>query len=119
MDNITLKGMAFYGYHGVSPEEHRLGQRFYVDVSMSLDLSLAGESDDLKGSVNYAEVFQRVKAVVEGESCQLLEHVAYQINEKICEAYPLVKEVTTTVHKPGAPVPGVMEDVSVSLHKKR
>lgn len=31
----------------------------------------------------------------------------------------MVQEVTTTVHKPGAPIPGTLEDVCVSLHKER
>ena len=29
-DTIFFKGMTFYGYHGVYPEETRLGQRFVV-----------------------------------------------------------------------------------------
>ena len=32
MDKIYLNGMKFYGYHGVFPEENKLGQRFYVDL---------------------------------------------------------------------------------------
>ncbi|MGB9805063.1 dihydroneopterin aldolase, partial [Desulfofundulus sp.] len=32
MDRVILKGMEFYGYHGVLPEERRMGQRFIVDV---------------------------------------------------------------------------------------
>lgn len=39
--------MEFYGYHGVFPEENKLGQRFKVDLTVELDLKQAGESDDL------------------------------------------------------------------------
>lgn len=45
--------MEFYGYHGVFPEENKLGQRFKVDLTVELDLKRAGESDDLEYSVNY------------------------------------------------------------------
>ena len=47
MDHIDLKGMAFFGYHGDEPEETKLGQRFYIDVEMDLDLSRVGETDAL------------------------------------------------------------------------
>lgn len=39
MDNIYFNGMSFYGYHGVFGAEAELGQRFYVDLVLSLDLS--------------------------------------------------------------------------------
>ena len=38
MDTILLKGMIFYGYHGADKEENVLGQRFVIDVKMSLNL---------------------------------------------------------------------------------
>lgn len=38
MDTITLTGMSFYGYHGVMPEEQRMGQRFYIDLELHLPL---------------------------------------------------------------------------------
>lgn len=50
--------MEFYGYHGVFPEENKLGQRFKVDLTVELDLKRAGESDDLEHSVNYGEPFR-------------------------------------------------------------
>lgn len=119
MDTIILKGMAFYAYHGVAEEEHHLGQRFYVDVMLKLDLSTPGRTDNIQDSVNYRDVFHVVKEIMEGKSCCLLEHVAYKINEALFQAYSMVQEVTTTVHKPGAPIPGTLEDVCVSLHKER
>ena len=47
MDKIKLQEMAFYGHHGVDSEENTLGQRFFIDVEMDLDLSGAGESDKI------------------------------------------------------------------------
>ena len=45
-DRIVLEGMVFYGYHGVSPAEQELGQRFVVDLEAHRDLRAAGLSDD-------------------------------------------------------------------------
>lgn len=119
MDTIRLQEMAFYGYHGVDEEENKLGQRFFVDVEMKLDLSHAGESDRLEDSVNYAEVFSLVRTIVEGKPCKLLERVAGKINEEILRRYALVEEVSTTVHKPAVPIQGILKDVLVTLNRKR
>lgn len=119
MDCIQLKKMAFFGYHGDEPEETRLGQRFYIDLTMGLDLSKVGKSDALEDSVNYVEVYQHVKAIAEGGPYKLLERVAGVIIEDLLRSFPLIEEVTVTVHKPGAPVPGIMEDISVTLSGQR
>ena len=47
-DEILLEGMRFYGYHGVHPEEQRLGQRFVVDVALVMNLQRAGETGNMK-----------------------------------------------------------------------
>jgi dihydroneopterin aldolase len=119
MDHIDLKGMAFFGYHGDEPEETKLGQRFYIDVEMDLDLSKVGKSDALEDSVNYVAVYEMVKKRAEGGPYKLLERLAGVINEDIMEGFPLVMKVITTVHKPGSPIPGILEDVSVTLSAER
>ncbi len=67
-DSIHLQGMTFFGYHGVYPPETQLGQRFVVDLTMWCDLASAGKSDDLKDTVNYADVFRY------GEPFQHIHH---------------------------------------------
>jgi dihydroneopterin aldolase len=56
MDRIIMKNMAFHGNHGVLQEEKVLGQKFFVDCILSLDLSKAGKNDDLNETVSYSEV---------------------------------------------------------------
>ena len=50
MDKIVLKNMAFYGYHGNLTSEQAQGQRFFVDVEITTDLTKAGQSDQLEDS---------------------------------------------------------------------
>nr|XP_029118736.1 dihydroneopterin aldolase 2 isoform X2 [Elaeis guineensis] len=47
----------FHGFHGVKPEEKKLGQKFVVDVDAWLDLSEAGKSDNLSDTVSYTEIY--------------------------------------------------------------
>ena len=83
MDRIEVTGMRFYGYHGVFAEETKLGQRFNVDLSIGLDLLRAGQTDDLRESVNYAELYEVTKQVVEGAPLQLVEALANRIAEQV------------------------------------
>ncbi|HUS16117.1 MAG TPA: dihydroneopterin aldolase [Chloroflexia bacterium] len=82
-DRILLRGLVFFGYHGVNPEEQKLGQRFRVDVTLWVDLRAAAESDDLAATISYADVFAQVQAVMEGEPSRLLEHVAGRIGRAL------------------------------------
>ncbi|WP_246946059.1 dihydroneopterin aldolase [Bacillus pinisoli] len=119
MDKIELKEMLFYGYHGVLPEETKLGQRFIVDLSLSLDLSVAGNSDDLHDTVNYAEVYNLCKQVVEGTPRKLVETVAEDVCQQILSSFSKVQECTIKLIKPDPPIPGYYKSVSVALTRSR
>lgn len=119
MDRISLKGMAFYGRHGVMEEEHALGQRFYVDVELALPLQKAAETDALADTVNYASVYGVVRQIMEQDRYALLERAAGEILTQILARFPLVERVVVTIHKPSAPVPGILEDVAVTVERGR
>ncbi len=119
-DEILIEGMRFYGYHGVNPEEKVLGQRFTVDVALSVDLRPAGQSDDIADTVSYSAVFKLVKSIVEGEPFNLLEALAEALAGGILADFPPVTRVTVTLRKPEAPVKGSMlEAVGVRLTRSR
>lgn len=111
--------MEFYGYHGVFPEENRLGQRFAVDLTVSVDLSKAGETDELEHSVNYGELYQVCKEIVEGKPYKLVEAVAEQIASSVLEQFALVHDVTVKVIKPDPPIPGHYQSVAVEIMRRR
>lgn len=119
MDKIYVNRMEFYGYHGVFSEETRLGQRFAVDLSVSIDLKEAGEMDELGYSVNYADLYQVCKDIVEGQPYKLLEAVAERIAANILTGFPLISEVTVTVIKPDPPIPGHYRSVAVEITRRR
>ncbi|MDQ0202150.1 dihydroneopterin aldolase [Neobacillus ginsengisoli] len=119
MDKIYVNRMEFYGYHGVFPEENRLGQRFSVDLTVSLDLKKAGDTDELLYSVNYGELFQLCKEIVEGKPKRLVEAVAEKIAGSVLQEFPAVKEVTVMVIKPDPPIPGHYKSVAVEITRSR
>lgn len=119
-DEILLEGMRFYGFHGVHPEERRLGQRFVVDVALAVSLQGAGESDDLEETVSYSAVFAEIRRVVEGEPRQLIEAVAEEIAAAVLALDGRVQRVRVRVAKPEAPVKGsVLDAVAVRITRWR
>lgn len=119
MDSIFVRGMRFFGYHGVFPEEQKLGQRFVVNLEMNLDLRGAGQTDKLEDTVNYGEVYQYVQEVVEGQPAALIETVAEKIADKLLGTYLVLESVVVEVEKPGAPIAGIFDTVSVRIERKR
>lgn len=119
MDKIYINKMEFYGYHGVFPEETKLGQRFYVDLSAGVDLRRAGQTDKLADSVNYGELFRACREIVEGQPVKLVETVAERIAKKILTDFLLVSEVTVKVTKPDPPIPGHYQSVAIEITRRR
>jgi len=116
-DTIHLRGLEFYAYHGVMPEEQVLGQRFLIDLDIFSDLRRAGSSDQVADTVHYGEVYQVIKACVTGERHQLLEHLAQDLAQRILEQFDCTA-VRVEVHKPQAPIPGIFRDVSVEIWRE-
>lgn len=59
-DKLILRGLQFFGFHGVKTEEKRLGQKFLVDVNASLDLRAAGQTDSIDDTVSYTDIYRYV-----------------------------------------------------------
>jgi dihydroneopterin aldolase len=117
MDTIELRGMRFYGYHGVLPEERQRGQHFEVDVRIETDLRAAGENDDLTRTVDYRGVWEAAEAVVTGEPVDLIETVAERIAARILALTEQVQAVEVTVHKPEVPLPGPLTEAAVTIRR--
>ncbi|OPL08896.1 MAG: hypothetical protein AVO33_08245 [delta proteobacterium ML8_F1] len=115
MDSILMKAMEFYAYHGVMPEEKILGQLFRISLVLELDLGPAGRSDRVEDTVSYAEVYDEVKELVEGESFDLVEKLAYEIGAKVLRNHPRIQGIEVVVEKPQAPVKGHFNHFGVKV----
>jgi dihydroneopterin aldolase len=118
LDQIALRGLRVFGYHGVLDSERRDGQEFAIDVVLWLDTSAAAASDDLGLTADYAALADRLAAIVAGPPVRLIETLAQRLAEAAL-AQAQVREVEITVHKPHAPVPHLFEDVAVTIRRSR
>lgn len=116
-DQIEIKGIKSFGYHGVFESENITGQDFFVDVALKLDLTRASVSDDVADTVNYSEITDLVLEEVTGDRVALIEKLAGRIADRIRSAYPQIAAVSVTVHKPQAPVNAQVQDISVTINR--
>ena len=117
-DRIALRGLRAHGRHGVYDFERERGQMFRVDAVLELDTRPAAADDDLDRTVNYAELAQRLYAVLSGEPVSLLETLAQRLAD-VCLASALVEAVEITVHKPQAELGVPFDDVTVTIRRER
>ena len=118
-DQIVLTGIHGFGYHGLFDQERKDGQDFFVDLTLSVDLTAAAQSDAIEDTVNYAEITDLVAEEITTNPVNLIEKLAARIAERILNQHIKVKTVTVTVHKPQAPVAAQLRDIAVVVTRSR
>ena len=112
-DLIKITGISAKGFHGVFEIERKKGQKFIVDIELSMNLT--NLKDDLSKTVNYAEVAQIAHDNITGKSVLLIETLAENIAKSVLSKYRKAKQVKVIVHKPKAPLTLKFKDVSVEI----
>ncbi len=112
---IHLKGIRLYAYHGVDPQETAIGAYFTIDLKLKTDFTHAAQSDELSGTVSYADIFQAVKDEMQIPS-QLLEHVCQRIAQRIFNDFPTIEELGIKLFKENPPMGAQAKRVGVEMH---
>ncbi|MCB0832487.1 MAG: dihydroneopterin aldolase [Bacteroidetes bacterium] len=118
LDKVRLTHMVIYAHHGAHEEERTLGQRFEIDVDMSVDFFNAATHDRLELCVDYGDVYRIVHDSVTEKKFYLIEAVAQHIARRILDNFD-VEEVLVKVRKPNVPIKGTLEHVEVECCRTR
>lgn len=110
---IHLQGMEFHAFHGVYPEEKKLGNRFRAEIKMWLDVPFNPENEDLSATVDYAGVYAILKREMENP-CALLESLGQRICRDVSAAYSMLDEIQVSISKANPAIGGLCEWVTVS-----
>jgi 7,8-dihydroneopterin aldolase/epimerase/oxygenase len=114
MTTIELAGLEVFGYHGVSEDERRDGQRFLYDLE--LEVGEAGSSDRIEDAVDYRDVAAVVREVSDGAKFHLLEALASAVVDALLERFP-AEWARVRVRKPDVALP--VEHSAVTLERRR
>lgn len=118
-DRIILRDLGFYGFHGLYPEEERLGQRFFIDLECGVDLTAPGETDAIGHTVSYADIYDVVKASFEGRRTKLIEALGQNIVMALFERFEDINWIVIRIRKPEAPIAMVRGEAAIELHRMR
>ncbi len=118
MFTVFVRGVEFYGYHGVPAEERFIGHRYRVDVKMNVD-GHADRTDHVSDTVDYGKVAQTVTEIGTTEKAHTVERLARLIGERILAEHPLALNVTVRVAKPLPPTPVIADEAGVEIELKR
>lgn len=118
-DRIFVKNIAVFAHHGLHPEETKLGQRFYIGLEARVDTRAAGRADDFEKTVSYVDLTDIAVRIATERTFKLIEALAETIAAEILARLPLVKSIVVRVDKPSAPVPALIDGVTVEIERSR
>lgn len=113
---VRITGLEVFGRHGVLAAETELGQRFVVDLEITLRDAVASATDGLADTVDYAALAGAVAEIVAGPPVALLERLAGLIADRALRE-PHAAEVVVTVRKPHVAVPQTVVETAVTLRR--
>lgn len=118
-DRIAVHNLTVFAYHGVHDAEAALGQRFHLWLEARVDTRAAGVSDREEDTVSYSEMCEIATEIATTRRFRLLEALAESIAAALLTRLPRVESVVVRVDKPSAPVPAILDAVSVAIERSR
>jgi FolB domain-containing protein len=101
VDQIEIKDLLLRTIIGINDDERINRQDVVVNITMFTDTSRAGQSDDIRDTVNYRDVAKKVVAMVESSQFLLVEKLAETIASTVL-SFDRVERVQVSLQKPGA-----------------
>lgn len=118
MDQIRLDDIQVSACHGVNEREKREQQPFRISLTLDMDTSIAGKSDELEHTLDYGELYVKVKKFAEMSSYNLIEALAENIAALIL-ADQRIERVAVEVVKLRAKKDGETFPAAVSIKRGR
>lgn len=118
MMKIILDSVRIYAFHGVLSQENKIGAYFIVSAELDTDFSKAMETDELEGTVSYADVYELIKEEMSITS-KLIEHVGGRITKGIFNRFPSVTKVKLRIIKENPPMGADCKGAGIEIEDYR
>lgn len=114
-DRIVIRNLQVPTVIGVYPHERTQRQTLRADLTLHTDISAAGETDDLKKTLDYAAIAESVVAFGAQAEFELLETFAEQLCGLVFEQFqPLALDLV--LYKDGC-IPGA-QGAELHIHRR-
>lgn len=112
---VRLEGLRFHAFHGMLPQETKVGNEFEADVSVLLPDVGAADDDSLDNSLCYAALYELVEQEMQHSSATL-EHLAARIGRSILNRWSVVEAIDVSLTKLTPPIPRFRGSAKVVWH---
>src|ERR1700690_2978698 len=99
--------------------EAKVGQTFTIDLELEIDLADAARTDKVVDTVSYDKVVDCASRAFCDRRCRLIEAAAGQVADAVLAAFPRVRQIKVTIHKPHAPIAATFSDIGVTIERAR
>lgn len=118
VSQIIIERLEFLGRCGVTPEERARPQPLAVDLELDCEVESAGRSDDLRHTVDYAMVAERVVELGTSQASRLLERLAERFVTALFDEFR-VDRVKLWLRKLHPPIPQVTRSMGITVERTR
>ena len=117
-NRLLLKDVRLFAFHGVLEQERAVGAYYTLNVVVDTDFSHAMATDELEGTISYADIYEVVKREMAVPS-QLLEHVAGRICTAIFNTFPAATRIQLDIIKENPPMGADCRGAGVAIDVQR
>jgi len=114
---VALKEVRFFAYHGYYPEEQLIGSVFFVDLEVCFQ-NQSALGDQLANTVNYETLFS-IAAQEMKKTAKLIETVAQRMLERVQSEFTGLKEIRVVIRKMHPPLAGEVGHSQIVLKWSR
>lgn len=116
---ICIERLCLHAHHGVLPQERTVGADFFVSLRLLVEADdCAFLQDDIRGTVNYADIIAAVRNEMQTPSL-LLEHAAHRIASRLLADFPRLCRAEILLEKQNPPVGEKVQKVAVRVTESR
>ncbi len=119
MNQIIIKNLKIFAYHGVHTFEKKVGQNFYIDILVNINKLSGFVTDKLDDTISYSKIVKVIRNTVTNKKYNLIEKLAEVICENLFLNFDNIYSLEITVKKPDAPIKEDFEYVAVKIKRYR
>ena len=118
MVTVFVRGLEFYGFHGVAEEERVIGHRFRADLEYQVG-SVACETDRIDDTVNYGDVALCLVEMGQSRQFKTVERLATVMLDELFARFPGIQSAQLRLAKRLPPAPVIAEEVGIEIRRSR